>query len=203
MTLAGIFVLSILIGIISSGIESRLEELRKGRTLVVEQGHTLILGWSPKLHQILTELEVANANQRNPCVVVLADRDKVAMEDEVRARAGDGRRTRVICRSGSTSDAADLDLVRPEHAKSILVLLDEASGDPGVVKTDCIILDFGTSSLIHGSLEQDVNLKGCDSTEDSTQTCHSCSAVIPLSCTECPICGEMLLVDGGAFARAL
>ena len=66
---------------------------------------------------------------------------------------------------------------------------------PGVVKTDCIILDFGTSSLIHGSLEQDVNLKGYDPTEDSTQTCHNCSAVIPLSCIECPICGEMLLVD--------
>jgi superfamily II DNA or RNA helicase len=68
---------------------------------------------------------------------------------------------------------------------------------PGVVKTDCIILDFGTSSLIHGSLEQDVNLKGHDSTEDSTQTCHSCSAVIPLSCSECPICGETLIVNYG------
>ena len=136
VALAGIFVLSTLIGIISSGISSRLDELRKGRTLVVEQGHTLILGWSPKLHQILAELEVANANQRNPCVVVLADRDKVAMEDEVRARAGDGRRTRVICRSGSTSNAADLALVRPEHAKSILVLLDEASGDPAARRHD-------------------------------------------------------------------
>ena len=29
---------------------------------------------------------------------------------------------------------------------------------PGVIKSDCIILDFGTSSQIHGSLEQDVNL---------------------------------------------
>jgi superfamily II DNA or RNA helicase len=68
---------------------------------------------------------------------------------------------------------------------------------PGVVKTDCIILDFGTSSLIHGSLEQDVNLKGQSETEDTTQTCHNCSAVIPLSCTECPICGEALIVDYG------
>ena len=142
VALAGIFVLSILIGIISSGIESRLAELRKGRTLVVEQGHTLILGWSPKLHQILAELEVANANQRNPCIVILADRDKVAMEDEVRARAGEGMLTRVICRSGSTSNAADLALVRPEHAKSILVLLDEASGDPGVVKTVLALLSI-------------------------------------------------------------
>ncbi len=142
VALAGIFVLSILIGIISSGIESRLDELRKGRTLVVEQGHTLILGWSPKLHQILSELEVANANQRNPCVVILADRDKVEMEDEVRARAGDGQRTRVICRSGSTSNAADLSLVRPEVAKSILVLLDESTGDPGVVKTVLALLSI-------------------------------------------------------------
>ena len=68
---------------------------------------------------------------------------------------------------------------------------------PGVVKTDCIILDFGTSSLIHGSLEQDVNLKGHEASEDSTQTCHNCSAVIPLSCTECPICGETLIVNYG------
>ena len=29
---------------------------------------------------------------------------------------------------------------------------------PGIVKTDRIVLDFGTSSLIHGTLEQDVDL---------------------------------------------
>ncbi len=134
VTIAGIFVLSILIGIISSGIESRLDELRKGRSLVVEEGHTLVLGWSPKLHQILAELEIANENQRNPVVVILADRDKVEMEDEVKARAGGGRRTRVICRSGSTSDPANLAMVRAEAAKSILVLLDDDAGDPGSVK---------------------------------------------------------------------
>jgi DNA repair protein RadD len=93
-------------------------------------------------------------------------------------------------------------LLRPSSYKSTMIQMVgrglrtvNPEEHPGVVKTDCIILDFGTSSLIHGSLEQDVNLKGYDSTEDSTQTCHNCSAVIPLSCSECPICGEMLLVD--------
>ena len=140
VTIAGIFVLSILIGIISSGIEARLDELRKGRSLVVEEGHTLILGWSPKLHQVLAELEVANQNQRDPVVVVLADRDKVEMEDEVRTRADGDRRTRVICRSGSPSNPADLEIVRPEAAKAILVLLDDDSGDPGVVKSVLALL---------------------------------------------------------------
>jgi len=145
VTIAGIFVLSILIGIISSGIEARLDELRKGRSLVVESGHTLVLGWSPKLHQILTELEVANANQRDPVVVVLADRDKVEMEDEVRTRADGDRRTRIICRSGNPANPADLEIVRPEAAKAILVLLDEETGDPGVVKSVLALLAIDPS----------------------------------------------------------
>ena len=66
---------------------------------------------------------------------------------------------------------------------------------PGVAKTDCVILDFGTSSLMHGSLEQDVNLKGRDDAEDTTRSCPKCSATIPQACTECPICGEPLTAE--------
>ena len=142
VTIAGIFVLSTLIGLIGAGIDRKLDELRKGRSLVVEEGHTLILGWSPKLHQVLTEIEVANENQRNPSVVVLAPRDKVEMEDEVRARASGPRRTRVICRSGDPSDPSDLALVRPMEAKSVLVLADDEAGDPQTVKTILALMGF-------------------------------------------------------------
>ena len=31
---------------------------------------------------------------------------------------------------------------------------------PGVIKTECIVLDFGTASLMHGSIEQEINLDG-------------------------------------------
>jgi putative transposase len=62
---------------------------------------------------------------------------------------------------------------------------------PGIVKTDCVVLDFGTSSLIHGTLEQDVDLDGKTETgEAPTKTCPSCEAEIPLAATECPLCGE-------------
>jgi len=142
ITIVGIFIVSTLIGLITSGIDRTVEDLRKGRTLVVEQGHTLILGWSPKLHQILSELEIANANQRNPSVVILAPGDKIEMEDEIRYRAGGPMRTRVICRSGDPSDAEDLLLVRPLEAKSILLLADEAMGDPQIVKTVLALMRF-------------------------------------------------------------
>lgn len=64
---------------------------------------------------------------------------------------------------------------------------------PGVIKTDCIILDFGTSSLIHGSLEQDVNLDGRQAKEEHTQTCFNCKAVLPGDLDICPMCGENLI----------
>jgi DNA repair protein RadD len=63
---------------------------------------------------------------------------------------------------------------------------------PGVVKSDCVILDFGTSSLIHGSLEQDVNLDGHHATgEAPTKCCPSCEAEVPAAVMECPLCGHV------------
>ncbi len=142
ITIIGIFIVSTLIGLISTGIDRTVDELRKGRSLVVEEGHTLILGWSPKVHQILSEIEIANENQRHPSVVILAPHDKVEMEDEVKARASGPRRTRVICRSGDPSDPADLELVRPLAAKSVLILSDEHAGDPQTVKTVLALMGF-------------------------------------------------------------
>src|SRR5690348_7709102 len=53
VTLGGIFIVSTLIGILTSGLASRLDELRKGRSLVLETNHTLILGWSDQIIIIL------------------------------------------------------------------------------------------------------------------------------------------------------
>lgn len=61
---------------------------------------------------------------------------------------------------------------------------------PNVAKTDCIVLDFGTATLMHGSLEQEVNLDGqLRNGEAPTKDCPSCHAIVPLACSECPLCG--------------
>lgn len=129
VTIGGIFIVSTLIGTITSGMENSIEEMRKGRSRVIETNHTLILGWSSKVFSILSELVIANANQSKPRVVILADRDKVEMEDEIRAKLPDTRNTRVICRSGSPLDLDDLDVVNPHEARSIIILSPE-SGNP-------------------------------------------------------------------------
>jgi voltage-gated potassium channel Kch len=136
VTIGGIFIVSILIGTITSGLESRLTELRKGRSRVIESDHTLILGWSSKVHSIIGELLIANANQKRPSIVILADRDKVEMEDEIRAKFPDTRNTRVICRRGDPLDLDDLVVASPHVARSIVILAPESDNpDIYVIKS--------------------------------------------------------------------
>ncbi|MBN2386325.1 MAG: NAD-binding protein [Anaerolineales bacterium] len=129
VTIGGILIVSTLIGVLTAGVDSKLEELRKGRSRVLENGHTLILGWSPQIFTILSELMVANVNQKKARIVILAGRDKVAMEDELRERVETVGSTRIICRSGNPLDLTDLEIVGPHTAKSIIVLPPE-NDDP-------------------------------------------------------------------------
>ncbi len=136
VTVGGIFIVSALIGFISSGIDRKLAELRKGRTPVVENGHTLILGWSPKLATVISEFVVANENLHDACVVVVAPRDKVEMEDEIRRRVELRGPTRLVCRTGDPTDPADLEIANVPGAKAVVVLSpDDDVADAAVVKT--------------------------------------------------------------------
>ncbi len=136
VTLGGIFVISALIGVINNGIEDKLAELRKGRSRVIESGHTVILGWSEQVFSIVSELVLANANQRRSCIVVLGDEDKVQMEDAIRDKVGDTGRTRIVCRTGNPIDLSDLEIASPHTARSIIVLAPPTEEpDSNVIKT--------------------------------------------------------------------
>ena len=136
VTLGGIFVVSALIGVLSNGLEDQMERLRKGRSQVLETNHSLVLGWSAQIYTVLNELMMAHENQNNARIVIMADRDKVEMEDEIRERIEARGRTRIICRNGSSIDPKDLEIVSPHAAKSIIVLPPENEDpDTDVIKT--------------------------------------------------------------------
>lgn len=136
VTLGGIFIVSTLIGLLANGISEKLDELRKGRSPVLEENHTLILGWSPKLLTIISELMIANENQSKACIVVMAPEDKVFMEDEIRSRVEHKGNTRIVCRTGNPADTHDLELVNPSGSRAIIVLSPlDPSPDAQVIKT--------------------------------------------------------------------
>jgi ion channel POLLUX/CASTOR len=122
ITLAGVLIFTALIGVLTTGIDAKLTELRKGRSAVLESGHTVLLGWSDQVFAIIPELVEANSNQKRACIAILADRDKVEMEDEIRTRIDDTGTTKVVCRSGSPIDPDQIALVNPQEARSVIIL---------------------------------------------------------------------------------
>ena len=113
ITIGGLIIVASLIGIVSGAFDSKVEELRKGRSRVLEHDHTLILGWNSKIHSIVHELAIANESRGRASIVVLADKDKVEMEDEIRLAAGNLGKTTVICRTGDPKSLTDLAMVSP------------------------------------------------------------------------------------------
>jgi len=150
VTLGGVLVFAALIGVITTGLDARLKELSLGRGRITEAGHTLILGWSPKVPTILRELAVANENQARSCAVVLAPADKFEMDALVHERTGSTGRMRVVTRTGQPYEHSDLALVNPQYAKAIIVLRHEGDDtDANVVKTVLALLyDFNVDSDI-------------------------------------------------------
>ncbi len=122
ITLGGIFLVSTLIAILGNGVQTKIEDMRKGRSFVIEKDHTLILGWSSKIFTIISELCIANENQKKPRIVILADRDKVEMEDEIRIKVKNTLKTKIIVRSGNPVDIDDLSVANPNDAKSIIIV---------------------------------------------------------------------------------
>ena len=137
VTIGGLVIVASLIGIVSGAFDDKMVELRKGRSRVLEDDHTIILGWNNQLFTIITELCTANSSRRRSTIVVLADHDKIAMEDEIRAKTGRTGSTTVICRRGNPHSPHDVQLTSPTTARSIIVLPseDDERPDMTVIKT--------------------------------------------------------------------
>ncbi len=67
---------------------------------------------------------------------------------------------------------------------------------PGVIKKDCMVLDFGESVKIHGDFELSVQYDDEDG-EVPLMECPECQAEVPISVEECPICGYFFGKGGG------
>ncbi len=141
ITIAGIVIVASLISIISGAFDAKVDELRKGRSRVLETDHTLILGWSRKVFSLVHELSIANESRGKAAIVILADVDKVEMEDAIRAQVPDTGKTKVICRTGDPMNLVDLERGNPNGARSIVLLGSDDDDDPDstVIKT-CLAL---------------------------------------------------------------
>lgn len=145
MTFCGIAFITTLIGIINSGITNKYDRLRQGTSKVIENKHTVILGFNDSVYRIISELIITNSNktwrEHKPCIVILGDEDISVMEQKVTNRIFSAiknksdengeeicgvdkkskKKTKLIYRKGLPSIVDDLRKCSIETSKSVIV----------------------------------------------------------------------------------
>ena len=135
ITLFGLLVAGTLIGIIAAGVEDRIDSMRRGRSTVIESGHLVILGGSPRLPVIIEQLVLANAERGSNTIVVLSLTDPTELRRAVIDAVPDSHRTRVVYRFGDPRVRADLALARIGEARGVVVLPESDGDDVSVTQT--------------------------------------------------------------------
>jgi hypothetical protein len=145
----GVVIFSVLIAFLTTALDQKLSDLRKGHSRVIESGQTLILGWNERVVEILRELVAANESEDNPSVVILSERPKEEMDDYLKVHLEERKNTRVVTRSGNTAALVNLQQVAVGECKSVLVLADctesatsdaKSASDAKVIKTVLAII---------------------------------------------------------------
>lgn len=138
--LIALLCVSTLIGVITTGLGDRLEELRRGRSTVLEEGHAVVLGWSDQVFTVVAETVAAATGRPRGVVAVLAEQDSAEMETALTALLGAVGKARLVCRTGSPADPRALALVTPGAARSVLVLPSEDAGAGADVEVVRVLL---------------------------------------------------------------
>ncbi len=116
----GIFLTSVFIGIITSSIEEKVLSLRKGNSSVLEEDHTVILGFKRGEYELLNQLILA-ASSKTSCIVLASEMDKDEMEDLIKENLDVPNNVHIICRTVDIFDPNSLEKLALMDAKSIII----------------------------------------------------------------------------------
>ncbi|CAB4198861.1 SSL2 DNA or RNA helicases of superfamily II [uncultured Caudovirales phage] len=103
----------------------------------------------------------------------------------------------VLTEGWDCQDVSCVVLLRPCSYKSTMIQMIgrglrkvDPERYPGVVKSDCVVLDFGYSILTHGSIDSDAAItQDREKGDNRIKSCPGCGVEIPIGVGECPVCG--------------
>ncbi len=158
--MTGVVIFSALIAFLTTALDQAIENLKKGHSRVLETNHTLIVGWGPRVLEILRELVEANESEDDPVVVILADEDKEDMDAWLLENWTDRRNTRVVTRSGGTANLASVAKVSAEHARSAIILAycGESATRSEKMESDAKVIKTALALTAHVGDEHEINI---------------------------------------------
>ncbi|KAF6253223.1 hypothetical protein COO60DRAFT_1548067 [Scenedesmus sp. NREL 46B-D3] len=123
--LAGLFTFAVVLGIVTDDISTKVDKVRCGNYPVVERNHTVLLNWNHQTLPVLKQMALAHAESggmlfKGP-VVVLADRDRMDMQEEIFEEL-EGSRLRVITRSGNPAKPPEQKRASAASAEAVVLM---------------------------------------------------------------------------------
>ncbi len=116
----GVLFTSFLIGIISSAVEEKLSQLRAGNSEVVEEGHTVVLGFKAGEYTLLEQIILSFRDKKG--VIVVADEcEKETMNDLIFENLDVPKNIKIICRNINIADPVALKCCSLDTASTIVV----------------------------------------------------------------------------------
>lgn len=162
VTIGGLLVFALLIGIVGESIGEKLEDLKTGKSRVFESGHTLMLNWNDKSLAVIRQIALANESEGGGTMVVLSQLEKEDMEDRLYMAINSKEDplqllgTEVVFRQGNPILENDLKKVSANTARSVIALTppdfdsDEADANMlrQVLALKAFHTDFGNSNIV-------------------------------------------------------
>ena len=155
--LAGVLFTSVLIGIVTSAIEEKIDDLKRGNSRILETDHTVILGFYPGEYTLLRQLILA-AGGEPACVVIADDRERDEMEQGVRDNVEAPKNFRIICRTADIFDPASLEKCSIETCRNVIV---SPTDDARTIKALLAV-----SSLLQGKEDAGVRVSAILSSDE-------------------------------------
>lgn len=136
ITFVGMAFTSAIVAITASAVQRKVDELNKGRSRIIEKGHTVVLGFNDNTHTIKNEIEDSNSKKSGKhCLVIVDDLPKDEMEHKAKEKNWSSRdvdeveeeaikkekKTNTIFRSGDLVSENTYDICAIDVAESIIV----------------------------------------------------------------------------------
>lgn len=118
--IAGLLVTSVLIGIFSTAIEDKINNLKNGNSAIIEKDHIVVLGYCEGEYALIEQLVIASEDDRR-CIVVAGEAERSEMEDSIRSNVEIPKNVRLVCRSIDIYDPAALEKCCIDRAQAVII----------------------------------------------------------------------------------
>ena len=120
IAILGVLFTSVLIGIVTSAIEEKIDNLKRGNSLVLETDHIVLLGFTPGECTLLNQLILASDGKPG-CIVVAEDLEREEMEQSILENLDVPKNFRIVCRTVDITDPASIEKCSVETCRTVIV----------------------------------------------------------------------------------